>query len=315
MGGIKRFCRTYLFRMVMVALGVSTLCFLAVEYAPGDRALDVALARYGEDVSPQAVEYIRTSEGLQNHPFYRYSFWLGSLIKGDWGRSLVGGERVTLLLTTAFRHTALLGLFALGLSLVMALPLGIYSGCHPGSLVDLCSAGLSGILCSFPPFVTGIVLILLLSIRLQILPVAGFASPIHILLPGITLALGLAAGSCRVTATAILQVRQSPHYAFARHKGLEGRFLFLPHGLRNAAPPVITYLGLQTAGLLDGVVVIETLFAWPGLGNLLLDAVQGGDILLVQGGGLLLGWIYVTVNSLAEYFADHFASQKERGDP
>ena len=299
----------------MVALGVSTLCFLAVEYAPGDRALDVALARYGEDVSPGAVEYLRLSEGLEKPAPLRYGLWLTSLARGDWGRSLVGGERVLSLLDKAFRRTSLLGIFALGISLALALPLGIYCGCRPGSLIDFCSAGLSGILSSFPPFVTGILLILLLAVRFHLLPVAGFTSPIHLLLPGITLALGLAASSSRVIASAILQVRQSPHYTFARHKGLQGKDLFLPHGLRNAAPPVVIYLGLQAAGLLDGVVVIETLFAWPGLGNLLLDAVRGGDILVVQGAGLLLGWIYVTVNSGAEFLSLALAPSGEGDSP
>lgn len=302
--------------MVVAAFGVSTLCFLAVEFAPGDRAVDVAMARYGIDGAvPEAVEYVRMSEGLHRSAAVRYGAWMASLLSGRWGHSSVGGEAVFPLLMRAFRRTALLAGAALGISLLLAFPLGIYCGCRPGSLPDLCSSVLAGVLSSFPSFVTGVFLVLLLAVRMRLFPAAGFVSAAHVVLPALTLGLGLAASSCRVTASAVLQARQSGHYAFARHKGLRGGALFLPHGLLNAAPAIAVYTGLQAAGLLDGVAVIETLFAWPGLGGLLLDAVRSGDILVVQGAGLLLGWIYVTVNSVTELAAGSLSPFPEGSRP
>jgi peptide/nickel transport system permease protein len=304
--------------MIIVALGVSTLCFLAVEFAPGDRALEVAMARYGLDgATPSAVEYVRTSEGLNRPSLVRYWNWLSSFLRGNWGSSLVGGEDIFPLLIRTFQRTALLAGAALCLSLLIALPLGIYCGYRPGSLLDLCSSVLSSLLVSFPSFVTGAFIVLLLAVRLSLFPVAGFTSLSHVVLPALTLAVGLSAASSRVVASSVLQARQSGHYEFARHKGLTGRALFLPHCLLNACAPIVTYVGLQAAGLLDGVVVIETLFAWPGLGSLLLEALRSGDILVIQGAGFFLGWIYVTVNTLSEWAADSLSSfSKERvGSP
>ncbi|MDD2207294.1 MAG: ABC transporter permease [Aminobacterium sp.] len=307
MGKIIFFARTYFFRMVIVALGVSTLCFLAVEFAPGDRALDVAMARYGLDgATASAVEYVRTSEGLEKHPFIRYKAWLFSVIQGRWGHSLVGGEEIFPMLLRSFKRTTLLAGFSLLLSFLFAFPLGIYCGRHPGHYVDILSSLASSVLVSFPSFVRGAFLILLLAVNFHFFPVAGFSSFSHMVLPAITLAIGLAATSSRVIASSIQQACQTEHYKFAQHKGLCGKNLFFPHGLLNASVPIVTYVGLQAAGLLDGVVVIETLFAWPGLGSLLLDALRSGDILVIQGAGLLLGWIYVTVNTLTDWLSEGF---------
>ncbi len=311
---IASFIRTYLLRMVIVALGVSTLCFLAVEFSPGDRAFDVAIARYGLDgATVSATEYVRDSEGLDRHPFVRYQAWLSSLIRGKWGHSMIGGEEIFPMLIRSFQRTAILGGVSLIFSLLLAFPLGIYCGCHPGGIIDISSSILSSLLVSFPSFIKGALLILLLAVKLQLFPVAGFTSGWHIALPAITLAIGLAAESCKVIASSVKQVCQSEHYNFAQHKGLFGHQLFLPHGLLNALVPITTYVGLQAAELLDGVVVIETLFACPGLGSHLLDALRSGDILAIQGAGLLLGWIYVTVNSLTEWLSDSFtpADKKE----
>jgi len=311
---ITAFLRNYLFRMAVVALGVSTLCFLAVEFSPGDRAADVAMARYGLDgVTKSAVKYVRVSEGLDRPPLIRYREWLSNLVRGNWGYSMVGGGKILPSLLRAFRRSAILAVTAVVMSLAIAFPLGIYCGCHPGGIVDICSSTVSSILISFPPFLVGIVIMLFAAVKFHILPVAGFSSVSNVLLPALTLALGLASASSRIVASSVLQARQSGHYMFARHKGLRGMALFLPHALLNAMAPIVIYVGLQTAKLLDGVVVVETLFTWPGLGCLLLEALQSGNILVIQGAGVFLGWIYVTVNTLSEWAADGLAPFSEEG--
>ena len=313
---ITAFLRNYLFRMVIVAFGVSTLCFLAVEFSPGDRAMEVAMARYGLDgATASAVEYVRISEGLDRPPLVRYCGWLSNLIRGNWGYSMVGGGKILPSLLRAFRRSALLAFTAVGISLIIAFPLGIYCGCHPGGIADICSSALSSIFISFPPFLVGIVIMLFVAVKFHILPVAGFSSASNVLLPALTLALGLASASSRMIASSVLQARQSEHYMFAMHKGLKGMALFMPHGLLNAMAPIVIYVGLQTARLLDGVVVVETLFTWPGLGCLLLEALQSGNILVIQGAGVFLGWIYVTVNTLTEWTADGLAPLSEEVQP
>ncbi|MDN5319276.1 MAG: peptide/nickel transport system permease protein [Thermovirga sp.] len=305
MGRIAIFALIYFSRMMIVALGVSSLCFLAVELAPGDRAIEVAIARYGLDgATPEAVKYVRVSEGLDKHPFIRYKNWFLAIVKGKWGHSLVGGERIFPMLLRSLKRTAILAGFSLLLSFLLAFPVGIYCGCHPGGYVDIVSSFMSSVLISFPSFIRGIFLILLLAVKFQIFPVAGFSTFSNVVLPATTLAIGLSATSSRVIASAIQQACQADHYKFAQHKGLHGCSLFIPHALLNASVPILTYIGLQAASLLDGVVVIETLFAWPGLGSLLLDALRSGDILIIQGAGLLLGWIYVSVNTLTDWLSE-----------
>lgn len=288
-------------RMLVVALGVSSLCFIAVELAPGDKAMAVAIARYGEEgATKHAVEYVRRSERLDRPMAARYLSWLAALGRGEWGRSLVTGESVAASISVAFRRTFFLAASALGLSLLMAFPLGLYCSIRPGGTVDTLSYLLSSVLASFPPFAVGVLLILLFSLYLGWFPVAGYSNPVHLVLPSATLALGLAASSSRVIQSSVHQAVHSPSYKFGRYKGLEGAALFLPYGLLHAAPPVVTYVGMQAAGLLDGVLVVENLFAWPGLGRLLFDALLSGDILVLQGAGLYLGWLYVTVNTATE---------------
>lgn len=301
MGEIVRILRTHLFHGIAVGLVVSSLSFVVVNLTRGDTALEIAIARHGTTLTNEAlVEQIRIEERLDKSLWIQYARWIGHTFTFDLGRSLVSKEKVADLLCYHFRHTLVLSVAAMLISLVIALPWGIFCGIYPGRSFDNISGLVSSALVAVPHFVTGVLLILALSIKLQWLPVAGFFTTRHLVLPAATLGIGLAAFSSRVIATAIVDVREALFYQFARMKGLtEARVLF-GHGIKNASIPVITYIGLQTAHLLDGVVVVETLFAWPGIGKLILDSILARDIPVVQGAGLLIGLMYVAVNATVD---------------
>ncbi len=293
---VRSICR-HLFQGISVALIVATLGFVAVNLTRVDTALDVAIARYSEDLTDAVVvEQVRREEGLDQPLAVQYCQWGARIFTFDLGRSLVSREDVKDLLIHHFYYTFLLAVTAIAVSLLIALPWGVLCGVYPGGIVDNVSSMICSALVSVPQFVIGLLLILYLSIKLHWLPVAGFFSPAHLVLPAITLGIGLAAVSSRVIATSLVEVRSTLFYRFGAMKGLSPFTVFTAHGIRNSAIPVITYVGVQAAHLLDGVVVVETLFAWPGIGKLLLDSVLARDIPVIQGACLMIGLLYVTVN-------------------
>ncbi len=301
MGGLVGRVLIRLFQGLAVAWGVSSVTFILMVTLPGDLALQVALARYGQDLTDdQAVEYVRREAGLDRPMPLRYLAWVDSTLRLDLGRSLTSGEEVTKEIWFHFGHTLKLGAFALALSLLLAAPWGVAAGLSLGSRLDAVSAALSSALVSIPSFVLGALLIIGLAIKLKLLPAAGFTRPSHLVLPSLTLAVGLAAVSSRIIRTAVAEVKGSFFLTFARLKGLPRWRIVLGHGFRNAAAPVVTFLGLQLAHLLDGVVVVENLFDWPGLGKLLLEAVFSRDLPLIQGATLLIGLMYVLVNLVTD---------------
>jgi len=301
MGGIVLILRTHLFRGVTVGLVVASLSFVVVNLTKGDTALEIAIARYGTTITNEAlVEQIRIEEKLDQSLCIQYVRWIGHTFTFDFGRSLVSNEKVAELLWYHFRHTLVLSAAAMLISLVIALPWGILCGIYPGSSFDNISGLVSSVLVAVPHFVTGILLILTFAIKLQWFPVAGFFTSSHLVLPAVTLGIGLAAFSSRVVATAIVDVRKATFYQFARMKGLTESHVLFSHGIKNASIPVITYIGLQTAHLLDGVLVIETLFAWPGIGKLILDSILARDIPVIQGASLFIGLMYVFINATVD---------------
>ena len=301
MGSISKTVLSRLAQGLLVAWLVSTVCFLLTVSLPGDLALRVALARYGEDLpSQETVDYIRSQEGLGQPILVQYQRWLAGLARLQLGHSLSSGLPVDLEVWFHLGNTAKLAFCALILSLLVAAPLGLWCGLRPGGWGDGMVAAGSSALVALPGFLVGALLILGLAIEMRWLPAAGFSNPDHIVLPALTLALGLAALSNRVIRTALVEVKDSYYLLFARLKGLPRLRVFWAHALRNLAAPVVTFLGLQLAHVMDGAVVVESLFGWPGLGNLLLNAVNARDIPVIQAAALCIGLIYVLVNLMAD---------------
>jgi peptide/nickel transport system permease protein len=296
--------RTVLGRLaqaVATAWVLATLCFAFTHALPGDTALRVAGARVGEDrLTPEVAERIRREEGLDRPILEQYAAWMARLATGDLGRSMVTRRPVAEELAYHARFT--LGLGALGwlLSYAIALPLGVWAGFRPQGVVDRMTTGFAVMLASLPPFLTGIALISVFALTLRWLPPAGFRTTAHMVLPAVTLALGLAAFSVRIIRTAVLEVRAAFFMTFAGIRGLPAGLAFRHHGVRNAAIPVATFAALQFAFVIDGFVVIETLFNYPGLGDLLVKALLARDVPVIMGAGLLIGLLYAVMNLLAD---------------
>ncbi len=289
------------FQGLFVAFGVSTLTFVLLMAMPGDLAVKVTMARYGEDgLSNERIEMVRTDSGLDRSPLWLYGKWLGHTLSFNLGYSMISGRPVRDVLRFHMGLSFKLAAAAMLISLILALPMGIISGLRPGSRMDLSASAFSSLMVSMPSFVVGAFFILLLAIRFRVFPAAGFQGSAHLVLPATTLGIGLCAISSRVIRTAVVEVKNSFYLLFARIKGLSGIHLALNHGIRNASVPVITFLALQMAHVLDGVVVLENLFNWPGIGFLLLESIQGRDIPMIQAVSLFIGLFYVGANLTAD---------------
>jgi peptide/nickel transport system permease protein len=286
---------------VLVALTIPTVIFVILVSMPGDLSMKVAMARYGEDgLNRERIELVRQETGLNGSKIALYGSWMRSVFRMDLGYSLVTGEPVLGSILFHLRMSVLLGIAAMAVSAAMAFPLGIWSGLRPGSAIDFVTIVFSSICVSLPGFVLGAIFIIIFSIHLKWLPAAGFFTAKSIILPALTLGISLAAISSRVIRTAVIGVRDSSFLQFARFKGLNGIRIFFDHGLRNGAVPVVTFLALQLAHLFDGVVVIENLFNWPGIGVLLLESIEGRDLSMIQGLVMVIGFLYAGMNLLAD---------------
>lgn len=300
-GAVKTFLLARLLQAGIVAIVVGALCFVLMRVLPGDAAMRIAAGRYGPDARiAEAAEKVRLELGLDRPWFVQLLEWLGNLLRFDLGHSLVTGGAVTHELQVQLGATIWLALAALLLSLLFGPIAGVFAGLKPGGAAD--RAGLLGavIFRALPPFVLGLILMLVFSKQLGWLPPAGFGSPREILLPALTLALGLAAMSSRVTRNAVATVVRAPYFAFARYKGLSESVVVRRHGLRNAAIPVVSYLGLQAIYLIEGVVVVESLFAYPGIGHALVHAIVERDIPMVQGTALAMGLMFVVIGAIVD---------------
>jgi peptide/nickel transport system permease protein len=289
---------------VLVMLGVSVIVFLLVHLVPGDPIRRSLGTRYDPDV--YRILYERA--GFDRPLAEQYVRWLGSALTGDLGVSFRNGRPVTALVLERLPATALLAGSALLLALAIALPAGIISAVRSGSKLDYGVSAFSQVGVSIPDFWSGIMLILVFSLGLGWLPPSGYVSPLespldflrYVALPATTI--GIISGSIltRFVRSAMLDALHQDYTRTARSKGLAPRTVINRHVLRNALVPIVTVTGLQLATLLGGVVVVEVIFAWPGLGRLALDAVQRRDYPVLQGAVLLFSLTFLLVNLLVD---------------
>ncbi|WP_342241919.1 ABC transporter permease [Inquilinus sp. OTU3971] len=282
----------------LVALVVGALCFVLMRVLPGDPAMRIAAGRYGPDaMTAESADKVRAELGLDRPWPAQFADWIADLARLDLGRSLVTGAPIVEELAVQLGYSLWLAAAALGLSLLVGPALGVAAGLRPQGWADRLGLAGSVALRALPPFVLGLVLMLVFASRLGWLPPAGFGTWREIALPALTLGLGLAAVSSRVTRDAVAGVVTSPWFAFARHKGLSEAVAVRRHGLRNAAIPVVSYLGLQAIYLVEGVVVVESIFAYPGIGHALVHAIIERDVPMVQGTALAMGLIFVAITA------------------
>lgn len=279
-------------QVAAMALLVSTLCFAAQHALPGDAALQVAVARQGEAVGEAGIAQARADGGFDRAVAVQYGTWLGHLARLDLGTSLVSRRPVLGELAGRAGVTLRIGGLAVLAGLALALPLGLLAGLRPGGAADWAVAAGSAVVVALPPFLLGLLLVSVAAVRLGWLPAAGTGSWQHLVLPVATLGLGVAAPLARVTRHAVAEAWGAFPVTFGRLKGLSRARSGLRHGARNAAIPVTMAAGLRLAAVLEGFVVIETLFNVPGVGDLLVRSLVAHDIPMVQGAALLFGLLY-----------------------
>jgi peptide/nickel transport system permease protein len=299
--GVIRALAGRLIQALLVAAVVGIACFAMVQALPGDMAFRIAAGRYGIDgVSGAAADLVRVELGLDRPWWDRLGAWLWGLARLDLGVSLVSGDRVVDELATYLGHTMLLAGVALALSLLVGPPVGAWLGARPGSAADRVGLVAAALLRALPSFLVGVALILVFAVGFGWLPAAGVGGWQEVVLPAMTLAIGLAAVSSRVTRDAVAAALGAPAAAHARHKGLPEAAVRRRHVWRNAAVPVVTYLGVQLVTLIEGVVIVETLFAWPGIGHAMVHAVVARDVPMLQGAALAMGLMFVLLNAVVD---------------
>ena len=293
--------------LVVVLWGVSLLAFALGSLAPGDPAELYLERALGRPPTVPELEAQRVVMGLDRPAVEQYREWLGRAVRGDLGRSFRDSRPVVDLLRERFPRTAVLALAALAMSVAVARPLGALAAYRRNSMVDHASRVGALLGASLPSFFLGYLLMFVFGVQLALLPVFGFTSLRHLVLPAVTLALGGAALLTRLARSSVLEVMGEDYVRLARAKGLRPRSILFHHALRNALIPILTVVSLSLGHLLAGAVIVETIYSWPGLGKLAVDAIHQRDYPLIQGFVVLTGTLFVLVNlttDLAYLWAD-----------
>jgi peptide/nickel transport system permease protein len=280
----------------VAVLGVTTLVFLLIHLVPGD-PVEVML---GEGASPADRESLRLALGLDRPLGEQYLTYLTRLAHLDLGRSLHEQRPVAGLLAERAWPTLELAAAALALALALAVPLGVLAARRPGGAIDSAAIGLSLLGAAIPSLWLGPLLILVFSLWLGWTPVGGREGWSSLVLPAVALGTGLAAVLARMVRASLLEALGEDYCRTARAKGLGPSAVLWRHALRNAALPVLTLAGLQLGALLGGAAIVETVFAWPGLGSLLVESIAERDYPVVQGCVLLVSLVYVAVNTATD---------------
>jgi peptide/nickel transport system permease protein len=292
--------------MIMVVFGVSIIVFSLIHITPGDPA-QIML---GPSAAIEDVEALRHQLGLDRPVMLQYGLWASRVLQGDLGESIVLRRPVIDELTSRFLNTALLAGAAILISFTIGIATGVLSAVRRGSALDRLVMLLATFGLSLPSFWFGLMLIILFSVRLGWLPGTGMTSAVgggdaldiakHLVLPALTLSVVPLAVIARYTRSAMLEVLGQDYVRTARAKGLNERSVTWQHVFRNTLVALVTMLGLQIGFLLAGAVYVENVFSWPGIGQMLVDAILKRDFPLVQGGVLLVAIVYVLVNLVTD---------------
>jgi len=279
-----------------VLLGISLLLFFMLRMLPGDPAQVLA----GQMASQEDIKNIRQQLGLDKSIFVQYGIFLSRLAKLDLGRSARTQNPVIKEVWARLPNTMLLAVAAITLACLFGIPAGIISAVRPYTWIDylFTSMALFGI--SMPVFWLGLMLVVIFSIMLQWLPAGGTGSWKHIVLPSFTLAAFVVAFITRITRASMIETLSQDYTTTARSKGLKEQVVIVKHALKNALIPIITVVGLQFGLLLGGAVLTETVFAWPGLGRLIVDSILARDYPVIQGTILIFGLLYILVNLVVD---------------
>ena len=302
---MTRYALRRLASIALILLLVSVIVFAAVHVLPGNAATLIL----GEYATPEAVRTLEREMGLDRPLLAQYASWIGSVVTGDWGVSLAMKQPVAAIVAARLRNSAFLALAALTVVVIVGIPLGTLAALRRGRPVDLAIVTATYVGVSIPEFVTGLALLLVLaSPSVGWFPTSGYAELTsgvgawarHLVLPAMTLTIVLLAHIVRQTRSGVADVLAAPYIRAARLKGASTRRIVLRHALRNALLPTITVLALDLGYLMGGIVVVEEVFAYPGMGRLIIYAVQNRDVPLLQMCALVVASVYVLANFAAD---------------
>jgi len=281
-------------RAVVVLTGTALATFTLLWHAPGDPALAIAMARFNAVVTEDVLDIVRAQAGLDAGFWGAFKGWIIPLLSGDFGNSSVTGRPVWPDLADALSYTVPLAFLGLGIGLALSIPLAIIATRHPGGWVDRSAVAIASLGTAIPAYWLGLLLILLFAVKLAWLPAMGARTPAHAILPALTLGLGVAAALTRIIRSGILEARGQPC------RGVAQKNISRDHIARHAAIPVITVFGLELAFLLEGIVIVEVIFARPGMGGFLVHAILARDFPQVQAVVILTALVFVTINLLID---------------
>ena len=284
-----------LFHFAIVIWGVTTLVFVALRLTG-----DPAMMLLPGNPTMAEVELAREKLGVNKPLITQYVAFIGDAFRGRFGTSFLHGVDATGVVLERLPATALLAGSALLLAAAFAIPLGILAAVFRGTIADFAVMTLAVIGQGVPFFWLGLMLILIVGVELRLLPTGGYGTLQHLVLPSLTLAGYIGASTARLARSSMLEVLGRDYMRTARAKGLALHVVVLKHGLKNAAIPLVTFLGLQMGLLLGGTVVVEEIFGWPGVGRLLLQAISFRDYPVVQAATFILAMIFVLVNILVD---------------
>lgn len=293
-------------QVIPVVIGVTLATFLLVKIIPGD-PVDIMLGPGG---SEEAKQHLRTELGFDRPVYVQYAIYMKNLLSGDIGQSFTYGRPVIEVIQERLANTAILSLVALVIASILGIAAGTFAAMKPGGWRDQALSVIILFFNSMPGFWLGLVLIFLFGLKFRVLPVGGMSTTgeagglldlaWHIVLPAVTLTAWSLATIARMTRSAMLEVINSDYVRTARAKGIKKRRVVFRHALPNAMPQIVTVIGLQMGFLLSGAVMTETVFAWPGIGLAMYEAISTRDIPLIQGGILVLALLFVLINLIVD---------------
>lgn len=290
--------------IIPLLLLVSVILFVLINLLPGDAAMGMVTEGASEDY----VNRVRAEMGLDKPPVTRYFDWLIGIFRGDLGKSLISNQLVSVKIAQRLPVTLEITFVAMVISILIAVPFGILSAVRRGSIFDTIGSFVSMLGIAMPPFWLGMLLVLLFSVTLNALPASGFVSfaqdPLQnlrcVIMPAASIGVAFAATVMRQTRSALLEVMQQDYVTTAYAKGLKGRVVIWKHALRNALIPVVTVITMQIGRLIGGAVVTETVFALPGIGREIVDAILSRDYPVVMGMILVVAALVVVTNTLVD---------------
>lgn len=279
MNGIIHYVIKRLIMGIGIVIFVSVIVFAIMQAMPGD-SIDLMV---DTRVSEERVAELKAQWGLDEPPIVQYFYWLGNIVQGDFGMSVSMKQGVGDLIMQRLPYTLMLTGAALLIEYIIAIPLGLWAAVKKDKAVDKTLTVGTIVLWSMPQFWLGVLFMLIFSITLGILPLSGYSGPSSLILPALTLALPTLAQIFRLTRSEVLDVMRERYVMTARAKGIEGKSVLVKHVLRNALIPVTVMFFLSLPWLIGGAVVVENVFAWPGMGQLLWRAISKQDFMVVQG--------------------------------